>query len=226
MDDLDDEALLAAVEQTEAMQKAPLPIVLSCYTDGCCLGNGQAGSYGGYGYCVCSSPKFDEKKIIKQEYYGSTDATTNNRMEMTAVLKALLWVLQHHAIYRRQIVMHVHSDSEYTLKYISQVDAWIKKGWKTAAGTDVLNQDLWLELQKANNQCRDQGIKIIFVKVTAHLPTTDPNYDPGNAYADDLANEWSVVHVPGAAARRKAAKARATAKAAAKAKSLAAKAKS
>jgi ribonuclease HI len=208
MDDSDDDdaELLKAVEEMEQQKNKENkePIILSCYTDGCCLGNGQKGCYGGYGWVVCQAATFDKNKIIKEAYFGSKDNTTNNRMEMTAVLKAMEWVI---TLDQYVITMRLHSDSEYTLKYLAHVDTWEKANWKKADNTDVQNKDLWIELRTAYNKCVAKGLNIIFVKVVAHLPNGHQDYDEGNEYADDLANQWSIENVPEAAARRTKTKA-------------------
>jgi ribonuclease HI len=203
--DDDDAGLLEAVEEMEQQNKENKePLILSCYTDGCCLGNGQKECYGGYGWVVCQAATFDKKKIIKKDYFGSKEKTTNNRMEMTAVLKAMEWAL---TLDQTMIIMRLHSDSEYTLKYLGHVDTWEKANWKKSDGNDVQNKDLWMELRAAYNKCVAKGLHVIFVKVVAHLPIEHPDYDEGNEYADDLANQWSIENVPEAAVRRKKSKA-------------------
>ena len=67
---------------------------------------------------------------------------------------------------------------------------------------------MYIDLKKHGQEkdCFDFGITVQFIKVRAHLPPTDPAYDPGNAYADDLANRWQVENNPEAAEKRKKSK--------------------
>lgn len=101
---------------------------LIIYTDGACKGNPGIGGWGAilmYG------------KHTK-EIYGATDNTTNNRMELTAVIEALKSLT-------RPCSIDVYTDSQYVQKGISEwIHGWIKKNWK-----DVKNVDLWQELLEA-----------------------------------------------------------------------------
>jgi ribonuclease HI len=101
---------------------------LIIYTDGACKGNPGIGGWGAilmYG------------KHTK-EIYGATDNTTNNRMELTAVIEALKSLT-------RPCSIEVYTDSQYVQKGISEwIHGWIKKNWK-----DVKNVDLWQELLEA-----------------------------------------------------------------------------
>lgn len=195
--DDDDKALLMAVEQTETN--------MCGYTDGCCLGNGKADCCGGYGFVICQgTTKFALEKIVHEFHYGSTEATTNNRMEMTAVLEALRWI----QVYQKEqklpkISIHIYSDSQYTLQWLSNVDKWEQNNWVSATtGKEVANKDLWIALRAVLKECAEHDIFVRLVKVKAHLYPSDPEYDPGNAFADDLANQWHVENDRKAAKRR------------------------
>lgn len=100
------------------------------YTDGACSGNPGPGGWGA---------------ILKQggnvrELYGSAAATTNNRMELTAVIEALQAL-------KRPVKARVHTDSQYVQKGISEwIHAWKRRGWKTADKSPVKNEDLWRAL--------------------------------------------------------------------------------
>lgn len=104
---------------------------VTLYTDGACSGNPGAGGYGGiliYG-------------DIQREYSGGEAETTNNRMEVTAVivgLKKLKYPCQ----------VDVYSDSAYTVNAFLNgwIYDWKRKNWKKADGKAVLNTDLWEEL--------------------------------------------------------------------------------
>jgi ribonuclease HI len=116
-----------------------MPQITSLYTDGACSGNPGPGGWGVVVY-------FNDGGV--QELGGGDRATTNNRMEMQAAIDALQFFIDSAPI----DPCVIHTDSEYTIKGITQwVKGWKKKGWKTAAGKDVLNQDLWEKLDTLNN---------------------------------------------------------------------------
>ncbi len=104
---------------------------VTLYTDGACSGNPGMGGYGGiliYG-------------DVKREYSGGERETTNNRMEITAVIEGLKRL-------KYPCNVDVYSDSAYTVNAFLNgwINAWRKNGWKKADGKAVLNLDLWQEL--------------------------------------------------------------------------------
>ena len=103
---------------------------IDIYTDGACKGNPGPGGWGAllrYG-------------AHEKELFGGEPATTNNRMELTAVIRAL------QALNRRSRVT-IHTDSQYVQKGISEwMRSWKARGWKTADKKPVKNVDLWREL--------------------------------------------------------------------------------
>ncbi len=104
---------------------------IEIYTDGACKGNPGKGGWG-----VLLRYKGHEKRL-----YGGEHHTTNNRMELMAVIKGL------DALKRDSCHVRVVSDSTYVLKGISEwLPDWKKRGWKTAAKKPVLNADLWMQL--------------------------------------------------------------------------------
>lgn len=109
--------------------------ILRIYTDGGCSGNQSRENLGGWGAVM-------EFGDASKELYGSEKNTTNNRMEMTALLEAFK------AIKKENQQIHVFSDSSYLMDcfrkrwYLS----WQKNGWKTSAKKPVENQDLWQQL--------------------------------------------------------------------------------
>lgn len=105
------------------------------FTDGACLGNPGPG-----GYAAVVTIAGQEQIIV-----GRDPATTNNKMEMTAAIKALE-ALPH------GLTATVHSDSQYVVKGIREwLPGWKKRGWRTAAGDPVKNQLLWEQLDRLNN---------------------------------------------------------------------------
>ncbi|MES2605390.1 MAG: ribonuclease HI [Pseudomonadota bacterium] len=134
---------------------------VTIYTDGACRGNPGPGGWGAvlqYG-----------DKI--RELHGGTSATTNNRMELTAVIEAL-------QVLKRPCRITVLSDSKYVLQGISEwLPGWKQRGWRTSAKKPVLNVDLWQTLDHLTTM---HEIKWQWVK--GH------NGNPGNERADELAN--------------------------------------
>lgn len=106
------------------------------FTDGACSGNPGNGGWGAY-------IEIDEKKI---ELSGSENNTTNNRMELKAVISALAYLKK-----KRDIILF--TDSKYVMKGIQE---WIKKwktnNWKTSQKKTVKNKDLWVELDSLTNK--------------------------------------------------------------------------
>jgi ribonuclease HI len=100
------------------------------YTDGACRGNPGPGGWG-----VLFRYKSSEKEL-----WGGDAHTTNNRMELTAVIRAL-------EALKRPSRVRLYTDSQYVQKGISEwIHSWKRKGWKTADKKDVKNADLWREL--------------------------------------------------------------------------------
>ncbi len=121
---------------------------VTLYTDGACSGNPGIGGFGGiliYG----------EKK---KEYDGAEETTTNNRMEIMAVIEGLKRL-------KYPCKVNVYSDSAYTVNAFLNgwIYAWKKNGWKKADGKEVLNVDLWEELYALTNVH-----EITFHKVAGH----------------------------------------------------------
>ncbi len=118
------------------------------YTDGACSGNPGPGGWGAvlmYGE-------------LKKEISGAEENTTNNRMEITAVVQGL-------SMLKYPCEVDVYSDSAYTVNAFSQhwLDGWKRNGWKKSDGKDVLNKDLW---QKLDELCKIH--KVSFIKVKGH----------------------------------------------------------
>ncbi len=132
------------------------------YTDGACRGNPGPG---GWGALLIHNH-------ARKELYGGETLTTNNRMELLAVIKAL------EALNKTCHVI-LTSDSKYVLQGITTwLSDWKKRGWKTASKQAVKNQDLWQRLDELNRQ---HTIEWHWVK--GH------NGHPENELADQLANK-------------------------------------
>ncbi len=114
--------------------------IQSVYTDGACTGNPGPGGWGVVVYYTDNSV---------HEFGGNEKQTTNNRMEMQAAIAALNFLT---ATPPKEPIT-LYTDSEYLIKGVTQwVKSWKKKGWKTAQGKPVLNQDLWENLDQLNNK--------------------------------------------------------------------------
>jgi ribonuclease HI len=130
--------------------------MITIYTDGSSRGNPGPGGWGSViifdDYAgVGSLPAGEagkEKEVRVKEIGGREEHTTNNRMELTAVIKALEFPTSYSLLHTP---IHLHTDSEYVMKGITEwVFNWQKKGWKTANKKPVLNQDLWQELLRVS----------------------------------------------------------------------------
>ncbi|HZW10890.1 MAG TPA: ribonuclease HI [Phycisphaerales bacterium] len=104
------------------------------YTDGACSGNPGPG---GWGYILRHPATAKER-----EASGGEPATTNNRMELTAVIRGL-------EALTRPSVVDLYSDSQYVLNGLKEwMASWKRRGWKTAEKRAVKNQDLWMRLDE------------------------------------------------------------------------------
>ena len=134
---------------------------VTIYTDGACKGNPGLGGWGAW---------LQSGEHAKELFGGEPD-TTNNRMEMTAVIEAL-------ASLKRSCDIVLYTDSEYVKNGITTwIHGWKTRGWKTAAKQPVKNADLW---QRMDALSQLHHVEWRWVKGHAG--------DPGNEKADELAN--------------------------------------
>ncbi len=135
--------------------------VVIIHTDGACRGNPGSGGWGA----------ILQYKGNTKELYGGEPETTNNRMELTAVINALETLT-------KPCNVQLHSDSKYVLQGITEwMVNWKKRGWKTASKSPVKNEDLWRRLDAAR---LPHNIEWLWVK--GHSGNN------GNDRADALAN--------------------------------------
>lgn len=135
--------------------------VIEIYTDGACKGNPGVG---GWGALLKSGPH-------TRELFGGEALTTNNRMELTAVIRAL-------EALKKPSHVRLHTDSKYVQQGISSwIHQWKKRGWRTADKKPVKNEDLWRELDEI---AAKHEIEWLWVRGHA-------GHD-GNERADELAN--------------------------------------
>jgi ribonuclease HI len=141
---------------------------ITIYTDGACKGNPGPGGWGAW-----LSIGGHEKEL-----WGGETLSTNNRMELTAVIEALSAIKRHSRVV-------IHTDSEYVRQGITAwIHNWKKRGWKTAQGKPVKNIDLW---QRLDALAATHSIEWLWVKGHAG--------DPGNERADALANRGVEEHL-------------------------------
>ena len=131
------------------------------YADGACKGNPGPGGWG-----VLLRARGREREL-----HGGEPHTTNNRMELTAVIEAL-------ACLKRNCKVRLYTDSRYVQKGISQwIHDWKRRGWRTADKKPVKNADLWRRLEELAN-----GHEVEWHWVKGHAG------HPDNERADALAN--------------------------------------
>ncbi len=151
--------------------------VKAIYTDGACSGNPGPG---GWGVIV------ELSNGQRQELGGREGQTTNNRMELQAAIEAIKCLEDLvEQTFGLSVKGCVYTDSEYVKNGITKwLSNWKKRGWKTAQGKPVLNQDLWETLDALNpNRLEWQYIK-------AHAG------HPGNERADEIARAFSLRRDP------------------------------
>ncbi|MDR1235721.1 MAG: ribonuclease HI [Holosporaceae bacterium] len=106
------------------------------YTDGACKGNPGAGGWAAI--IICDG--------VEKELCGGDPDTTNNRMELTSVIRALEELTEGCSI-------ELHSDSKYVIDGITKwIKGWVKKNWMTSGNTPVKNRELWVKLLEASRR--------------------------------------------------------------------------
>ena len=139
------------------------------FTDGACSYNPGPG---GYGAIV-----LDPDNIVT-ELAGGDSNTTNNRMEIMAAIVSL----NHVSAFTGEV--RIYTDSKYLINAITKwLKGWKLKGWKTSSGSEVLNQDLWVDLEKVVNSLKAKSLEWVYVPGHAG--------HPGNERADELAVAFS-----------------------------------
>ncbi len=115
------------------------------YTDGACSGNPGSGGWG-----ALMRYNGHEKEI-----YGGEKETTNNRMEMMAVIKSL-------EALKKPSNVRLYTDSKYVMQGITEwLEGWKKRGWKTASKKPVKNKDLW---ERIDLLVERHNVEFIWVK--------------------------------------------------------------
>jgi len=145
------------------------PQTVDIFTDGACRGNPGPGGWG-----VLLRLGAQEKEL-----WGGETQTTNNRMELTAAIRAL-------AALKRPVQARIHTDSQYVLNGInSWIHAWKKNGWRTSNRKPVKNADLWQELDRLASA---HQLEWIWVKGHAGHPENERADALANRGIDELEN--------------------------------------
>ncbi|MFP3158167.1 MAG: ribonuclease HI [Hydrogenobaculum sp.] len=144
---------------------------IKIYTDGSCLGNPGPG-----GYCAILKA-IKNGKVVKEKIIKGTEAnTTNNRMELKAVIEALK------ALSKKDQKITLYTDSQYVANGIKLwLKNWIKKDFK-----DVKNEDLWKELYEL---LKNQNIEVVWLR--GHQKNKGDDYDTNNL-CDKIAKEEAM----------------------------------
>ncbi len=121
---------------------------VTIYTDGACSGNPGPGGWA----AVLIAGEY------KKEISGGSKQTTNNIMELTAILEALKAL-------KTECEVELYSDSAYSVNAFNQgwIYNWVKKGWKTADGSEVKNKEIWQQIYDLTKKH-----KVTFNKVKGH----------------------------------------------------------
>lgn len=136
---------------------------VTIYTDGACKGNPGIGGWG-------ALLRYGDAEL---ELFGGERDTTNNQMELMAVIKAL-------DALTKPCEVSLYLDSEYVRRGITEwIEGWKAKGWKTSTKQPVKNAELWKQLDKLVHQ---SGHNVTLHWVKGHAG------NPGNERADKLAN--------------------------------------
>lgn len=139
---------------------------VTIYTDGACKGNPGPGGWGALLLYQGSNG------VMEKEIYGGEPETTNNRMELMAVIEAL-------KLLKKPCRVDLHMDSVYVKHGMEEwMDNWKRNGWRTAQKKPVKNQELWQQLDEQRQRHH----------ITGHWVKGHAG-DPGNERADMLANK-------------------------------------
>ena len=146
---------------------------IKIYTDGACIGNPGPG---GWAAIIL-------KEGNKNEIFGGEKLTTNNRMELTAAIKALEYCADLDDKQPSLKHIEIFTDSQYVKEGITGwIEKWEKNNWKTADKRNVKNIDLWKKLKELV-----KNIKVDWIWIKGH------SKDPMNDLADELAKKATPI---------------------------------
>lgn len=145
--------------------------MIRIFTDGACSNNPGPGGWGAVFY-----------KDTKQEIISGHEVeTTNNRMELMAIVKALEKIKKEEYLYYKEF--EIYSDSAYVVNAINYgwLSKWSLNNWVTTKGEEIKNQDLWKRYLKLNGYLIHKGINVRLIKIKGH------NNNAFNDHVDEIA---------------------------------------
>lgn len=152
---------ITGVDETVPDEEQPDLSTVEIWSDGACKGNPGVGGWGAW----------MRSGGHERELFGGEQVTTNNRMELTAVIESLRAL-------NRRCAVRLHVDSTYVMNGLNEwLPGWKRNGWRTSAKKPVKNVDLWQALDAEVARHR-----ITWIWVKGH------SGDEGNEHADQLAN--------------------------------------
>jgi len=142
------------------------------YTDGACSNNPGPGGWG----AVFTGQ--EELKVLS----GFRPKTTNNKMELKAVVEAMKYIVNNKSDFE-DVDVEIYSDSAYVVNAINNkwIDTWKVNKWRTSKGSIVKNKSLWESFIRYSEQIKELGIKYIIIKVKGHSGDTYNEYVDGVA---------------------------------------------
>ncbi len=145
--------------------------MIRIFTDGACSNNPGPGGWGAVFY-----------KDTKQEIISGHEVeTTNNRMELMAIVKALEKIKKEEYLYHKEF--EIYSDSAYVVNAINYgwLSKWSLNNWVTTKGEEIKNQDLWKRYLKLNGYLIHKGVSVRLIKIKGH------NNNAFNDHVDEVA---------------------------------------
>ena len=145
--------------------------MIRIFTDGACSNNPGPGGWGAVFY------KDTKQGIIS----GHEVETTNNRMELMAIVKALEKIKKEEYLYYKEF--EIYSDSAYVVNAINYgwLSKWSLNNWVTTKGEEIKNQDLWKRYLKLNGYLIHKGVNVRLIKIKGH------NNNAFNDHVDEIA---------------------------------------
>ena len=133
---------------------------IKVYTDGSCSHKNGTGS-GGWAVVFNADV---ECKIIS----GNEEDTTNNRMELRALIEAYNYIAEEYC--SQEHVIELFSDSAYVVNSVKNgwLEVWLRNGWKTTKDEDVKNKDLWMEFLECKKLLDKKNVYVRLIKVKGH----------------------------------------------------------
>lgn len=145
--------------------------MIRIFTDGACSNNPGPGGWGAVFY-----------KDTKQEIISGHEVeTTNNRMELMAIVKALEKIKKEEYLYHKEF--EIYSDSAYVVNAINYgwLSKWSLNNWVTTKGEEIKNQDLWKRYLNLNGYLIHKGVSVRLIKIKGH------NNNAFNDHVDEIA---------------------------------------